>query len=203
MYIAAALLRFLADEPGTSSARILLAYPMPLLALFFTSGALREEIEDRTLTYAFTRPVRRAWLYYARCGAHLGPLLLAVIPAVALVASSPAQALSFVLAALAGCLAYGLLFALFGVLSKGAAWIGLAFLIWDQSALRVPGLVQDLSLLTYVHGLADVTVDAGILTFGIDMPSAPLSFAVLTAVAILCGLLGGRIVERQEIALER
>ncbi len=203
MLIAAALLRFVADEPSSASARILLAYPAPLLALFFTSGVLREEVEDRTLTYSFTRPLRRSRLYYARCAAHFGPLLLAVLPPVILVAGSASQLLHFVLAGVAACLAYGLLFALFGVLSRGAAWIGLAFLIWEHSALRVPGFIQDLSLLTYVHGLAGVSVDAGILTFGLDMPSTPVSLAVLLGVATLSGLLAGRIVERREIALER
>jgi len=203
MLLAAALLRFVADEPSSASARILLAYPAPLLALFFTSGVLREEVEDGTLTYSFTRPVRRSQLYWARCAAHFGPLLLAVLPAVALVAGSFGQLIYFVLAGAAACLAYGLLFALFGVLSRGAAWIGLAFLIWEHSALRVPGFIQDLSLLTYVHGLAGVSVDAGILTFGLDMPSKPVSLGVLLGVAALSGLLGGQLVERREIPLGR
>ncbi|MCA9659203.1 MAG: hypothetical protein KC486_12730 [Myxococcales bacterium] len=202
--IAAALLRWVADAPSASAARILLVYPTPLLALFFASGALREEIEDRTLTYPFTRPVPRSWLYYARLAAHLGPLLLAVVPSLALVAGDLGELVRFTLTAAAASLAYGAIFALFGALSRSASWIGLGFLIWEHGALRVPGFVQDLSLLTYVHGLAGVSVDIGFLgLLGADLPGVARALAVLLGVAVVATALGGRLVERREIALER
>ncbi|MEZ4385798.1 MAG: hypothetical protein R3A79_31055 [Nannocystaceae bacterium] len=202
--LAAALLRWVADAPSATAARLLLVYPTPLLALFFVGGALREEIEDRTLTYPFTRPVPRSWLYYARLAAHLGPLLLAVAPSLALVAGDLGDLARFTLAAIAASLAYGAIFALFGALSRSASWIGLGFLIWEHAALRVPGFVQDLSLLTYVHGLAGVTVDVGFLSLlGADLPGVARALAVLLGVAAVATLVGGRLVERREIALER
>ena len=188
---------------GSSGARLLLDYPTPLLALFFASGALREEIEDRTLTYAFTRPIPRAWLYYARVAAHLAPLLLAIVPALALIADDGGELVRYALAGVFASLAYGTLFALFGALSRGAAWIGLGFLIWEHAALRVPGFLQDLSLMTYVHGLAGVTIDAGLLGAGLVLPSAKLSAIVLGVVALVATLAGGRLVERREIIIER
>lgn len=201
--VAAAILRLVADAGGSSGARLLLGYPTPLLALFFASGALREEIEDRTLTYAFTRPIPRAWLYYARVAAHLAPLLLAIVPALALIADDGGELVRYALAGVFASLAYGTLFALFGALSRGAAWIGLGFLIWEHAALRVPGFLQDLSLMTYVHGLAGVTIDAGLLGAGLVLPSAKLSAIVLGVVALVATLAGGRLVERREIIIER
>jgi len=60
------LLRYGARVSPEELARAVLLLAVPLLALFFGAGSLREEIEDQTLTYAFTRPVGRIWTYVAR-----------------------------------------------------------------------------------------------------------------------------------------
>lgn len=40
--------------PAPAAAEMIILWAVPLLSLFFGSGVLREEIEDQTLTYAFT-----------------------------------------------------------------------------------------------------------------------------------------------------
>jgi len=50
----------------------------PLVALAYGSAVLAEEIEDRTITYLFTRPLERAAILLGRWLAALVPLLLAL-----------------------------------------------------------------------------------------------------------------------------
>ena len=55
-----------------SVADLMVLYVVPLGALSFGSSALREEIEDQTLTYSFSRPIDRGLLYMARVAAAVG-----------------------------------------------------------------------------------------------------------------------------------
>lgn len=50
----------------------------PLVALIFGSAVVAEEIEDRTITYLFTRPIQRAAILVGRWLAALVPMLTAL-----------------------------------------------------------------------------------------------------------------------------
>ncbi len=179
---------------------LVLAYLAPLLALYFGTGVIREEIEDQTLTYAFTRPVPRAWLYLARYLAAAALVGLAIVPG-ALIAFGLAPARW--LAALLAVLVYTAIFAALGMLARGATWVGLAFLAWEHALILVPGFLSRLSLLAYVHGLAALPIDAGVLSPFVDRPGRPLSLAVLALALALALALGALAIERREIVIER
>jgi len=61
----AAIIR-VAGGSSSAIANLVVLYAVPLAALSFGTSAMREEIEDQTLTYVFTRSVDRAWIYVAR-----------------------------------------------------------------------------------------------------------------------------------------
>ena len=81
-----AIMRFIFDVPHDALGQLMLIFLVPLMSLAFGGGVLREEVEDQTLTYGFTRPVDRAALFGARLVAAIGPVLIAILPALALAA---------------------------------------------------------------------------------------------------------------------
>ncbi len=201
--VAIAALR-LFGAPARVLQQLALVYLTPLLGLFFGSGVLREEIEDQTLTYAFTRPVRRAWLYIARVLAAAGPALALAVFVAAASAGSLGAAPRLAGAALIGVLAYTCLFAAIGLRSRGSTWIGLGlFLVWELGVGAVPGFLGRLTLVTHVRSLAGVGLEGGVLGRLWEPVAWPISLAALVGVTALCLALGGRWVDRREFPLAR
>jgi ABC-2 type transport system permease protein len=142
---------------------------LPLIALFLGSAAVAEEIEDRTLTFLFTRPMPRPAVL-------LGRWLAALVPAVILLALSgwltvgflesvarPDEAsdwmpagfrLRFVAVLALGCTVYTALFASFGALVKRPVLFGLGYTVVFEGLLaNLPGANQKISILYYLKSL--------------------------------------------------
>jgi hypothetical protein len=183
---------------------LVLVYLVPLLSLAYGGGVLREEVEDQTLTYGFTRPVDRAGLYGARLVAAAGPVLLATAPAAVFAAHHAVDAPRLVAAAVLGTAAHAALFGLWGLLMRRPTWLGLAYvLLWEQSLEKVPGWLASFTLRMQIRSLG-----------GLDLPSfGPLGSAspgawwvsvlVLSAIAGASLVLAGAIVRRRELVLSR
>lgn len=197
-------LRFVGSGPEAIMADISLAYVTPLLALFFGTGVLREEIEDQTLTYGFTRPVRRAWLYYGRVFASAGPVVVLAAPCAALAGVGTEASIRFAAAAALAALAYTSLFALFGLVVKWATWFGIGyFLVWELGVGYVPGFLGRLTISAHTRGLADAPVALGPLQRFWEPPDPVVALVSLLGVTVVALAIGGRIVERREFPLSR
>ncbi len=178
----------------------------PLLSLFFATGVLREEIEDQTLTYGFSRPVGRAWLYGARVVAALVPVaLLGLVPAfIAGTAAGPTAPPRYLAASALIILAYGGVFALLGLLVRWPTWLGLAFLVaWEQPVALVPGFFGRLTLLTHARAVAGLPAGESPWSGLLTVPPAWASALVLAAVAALTFWLGGWLISRREYQLAK
>jgi hypothetical protein len=183
-------------------AELVLVYLVPLMALAYGGGVLREEVEDQTLTYGFTRPVDRAGLYLARLVAAAGPVLLATVPAAAFAATEPVHGLRLVLAAILGTAAHATLFGLWGLVMRRPTWLGLAYvLVWEQSLEKVPGWLANVTLRTQIRNLGRLDLPS----FGFFAHADPgpwwLSALVLAAISAVCVVLAGAIVRRRELVL--
>lgn len=142
---------------------------LPLIALFLGSAAVAEEIEDRTLTFLFTRPMPRPAVL-------LGRWLAALVPAVLLLALSgwltvtflagagkpgetlewmpPGFHLRFVGVLALGTAVYTALFAACGALVKRPVLFGLGYTIVFEGLLaNLPGSNQKISVLYYLKSL--------------------------------------------------
>jgi hypothetical protein len=193
----------LLGAPRLENADLQLVHLAAFATLFFTTGAVREELEDRTITYGYARPVDRGALYVARMLAALGPALLVCVPGVILTSLGHQGLLAprwLAALALSG-LAHGALFALIGQLIKWPTWAGLAWLIlWEAPISRLPGVAGDLTLAAAVRAVA------GLPTNRLPAPGwvadAPLTAAggalTLTLVAALALTLGARRARRRE-----
>jgi len=178
----------------------------PLLSLWFGTGVLREEIEDQTLTYSFTRPVGRAWIYVARVLASAGPVLVLAVPAAAAAGlrAGPVTAGRFAAAAALSVLAYTGLFALLGLLVRRSTWFGLAFLLlWEGGVGQVPGFLGELTVVTHVRAIADLRPESNALATYWAPPATSKALVVLLAIVAVTLWLGGEWVRRRELRLER
>ncbi|MDA1264543.1 MAG: ABC transporter permease subunit [Planctomycetota bacterium] len=143
----------------------LLQVVAPIVGLIASAGVLSDEVENRTITYVFTRPVPRAALLLGRylCVLVLVSALMAIaaisVSSVAPTRSAtPAladgQASRLLLAAILGGASYSLLLAGLSVFFKRAMVIGIFYLVAMEVFLAlVPGSAQKMSIQYYLRGI--------------------------------------------------
>src|SRR5687767_8547111 len=141
-----------------------LRFIVPVLGVFYGTSLIADEVEDRTITYLFTRPIRRGAVLVGKYLAYVVCTTLVVLPSVVLVyfllvplgqvaRTFTAFAADLGLLAL-GLAAYGALFALVGAALKRPLVSGLLFVFgWEQIALLVPGYAKRFTVAHYVQGL--------------------------------------------------
>jgi ABC-type transport system involved in multi-copper enzyme maturation permease subunit len=139
----------------------------PMLALFYSSGLLIDEMEAGTLPYLITRPIPRFKLLTGKMVASYLVQALLFLPALVLsfyIALSPSGwselgARFPTLAidagvALLGLAAYSGLFSLMGTVLRRPVLVGLMFVFgWQAAATYVPGTARLLTVAHYLHSL--------------------------------------------------
>ena len=143
----------------------LLQFVAPLIGLVAGASILTEEIENRTITYAFTRPVPRISLFLGRYLATLvlvaGLLAISAI-AVVLLATIPGRQeslgletlVALVTSAVMGGALYAMITGALGVFIKRPMVVGLFYLVAMEVFLaNLPGSPQKLTLQYYLRGI--------------------------------------------------
>ncbi len=201
-----------------------LQFSVPLLGMFYGTALIADEVEDKTITYLFTRPVSRGAVLVGKYLAYLGCTGLVVLPSVMLVfflvvpleggsigTSFPDLVKDLALLAV-GLAVYGALFALVGAWFKRPLLTGLVFIfLWEPIIVFVPGYMKRFTVSYYIQGLVPhampqdgvVTSILTILQANEVVPSAAASLIGLGV--ILAGGLSLAIwlVERREYVLEQ
>ena len=62
-----------------------LRFTVPVLGVFYGTSLMADEVEDKTITYLFTRPIRRGAVLFGKYLAYLGCTVFVVLPSVTLV----------------------------------------------------------------------------------------------------------------------
>ena len=201
------LLQITVEQGGSDGLPGALLGLVPLVALFAGAGALRNEIEDQTLTYAFTRPLGRAWIYRALVFSAMLPACLIALPPCLAVAyqAHPDRIGTIMLAAGLSILSYTSLFALIGQFAKRATALGCVYLFfWEGMVSNVPGFLGDLTLVAHVRAVAGLPRTSLPLPEELMSPSSPVASAVTLAVVAAVALyLGGLLIDRREYILGR
>jgi ABC-type transport system involved in multi-copper enzyme maturation permease subunit len=199
---------------------LFIRFIVPILGVFYGTALIADEVEDKTITYLFTRPIPRSAILLGKYFAFLVCTIFVVLPSLMLVwllivpmggSLGPSfpdllKDLGLLAVGLAG---YGALFALAGAVLKRPLLIGLIYVLgWEPLIMVVPGYLKRLTVAFYLQGFVPHA-----------MPSdSPLSLiqelfretpGVLESViwlAIIIGLslwLGGRAVSKREYVLEQ
>lgn len=199
---------------------LFLKFVVPVLGVFYGTSLIADEVEDKTITYLFTRPIPRGSVLVGKYLAYLVCTGLVVLPAVMIVyfLLVPLDQLAGTfgwllvdLGLLAGGLAvYGALFAYVGARFKRPLAIGLIFVFaWEQTVLLLPGYLKQFTVFYYLQALVPHTQpsDGGIASLLQGMfretPSVPACLGSLAAVLVVSLALAVRAVERREYVLEQ
>jgi ABC-type transport system involved in multi-copper enzyme maturation permease subunit len=197
-----------------------LRFVIPVLGAFYGTSLMSDEVEDRTITYLFTRPIPRGAVIVGKYLAYLACTGTVVLPSVTAVylliapLSGGSIGGSFMplltdLGLLAlGLAVYGAVFALIGALVPRPLVAGLLLIFgWEQVALLVPGYLRRFTVAHYLQALVphampqDETVGA-IQSLFSDPPTATSSIASLVAITVVALWAAARTVERREYVLQ-
>jgi len=139
---------------------------VPLVALFYATSLVADEVEGKTLTYLLTRPIRRGAILAGKLAAYLATTLALSLPGVVLSffiltterglsgASSRVPDLLRDTGTVALALVvYGALFTLLGVLLRRPMIPGLLFLFGWELLVYLPGHVPRLTITAYLRSL--------------------------------------------------
>jgi ABC-type transport system involved in multi-copper enzyme maturation permease subunit len=194
---------------------------VPVLGVFYGTALIADEVDDKTITYLFTRPIQRSAVLLGKYLAYLVCTTLLVLPSVMLVfflivptgGGSIAQTFPSLVADLGmlvvGLAAYGAVFALVGTRLKRPLTVGLVFAFgWEPAVLLFPGYLKRLTVAYYMQALVkhempqDSAVSMLMQVFH-DVPSVPVSLVCLAVIVAVTLVFAGRAVEQREYVLEQ
>lgn len=197
-----------------------LRFVVPVLGAFYGTALITDEVEDRTITYLFTRPIARGSIVVGKYLAYLACTSLVVLPCVMAVyllitpigggsigETFPSLLKDLGLLAL-GLAVYGAVFAFIGARIPRPLVAGLMLVFgWEQVALLVPGYLRQFTVAFYLQSLvphampADDTVTA-IQSLFAEPPPASSSIAWLFGILAVSLWLASRSLETREYILE-
>ena len=196
-----------------------LYFIVPVLGVFYGTALMADEVEDKTITYLFTRPIARGAVLLGKYLAYLACTILVVLPSVMIVyfllvpfSQLPATFTSLVvdLALIAlGLAVYGSLFGFVGAFFKRPLLLGLAYAFgFQQVALAIPGSTKQFTVAYYLNALVPHAMPAeGVASLlqGMFRDTPPLWVCLFWLAAYLVGFLflATRVVERKEYVLEQ
>jgi ABC-2 type transport system permease protein len=196
-----------------------LFFIVPVLGLFYGTALMADEVEDKTITYLFTRPVARGAVLIGKYLAYLACTVLVVLPSVMIVyfllvpfSQLPSTFGNLVidLGLLAlGLAVYGALFAFVGAFFKRPLLIGLVYAFgFQQIALALPGSLKQFTIAFYMNALVPhVMPSDGVSSllqsmFRENPPLWVCLFWLFTILAVFL-YMATRVVERKEYILEQ
>jgi ABC-type transport system involved in multi-copper enzyme maturation permease subunit len=191
---------------------------VPALGVFYGTSLIADDVEDRTLTYLFVRPIPRGAVVLGKYAAYLVCTALIVLPSAMLTyfalvpfrevaATFPSLMIDLGVLAL-GLAAYGALFALLGAALRRPLAVGLVLVFgWEPIALMLPGYLKRGTLAYYLQSLVPHAMPptAGGVLQAAFRETVPVTtaVAVLAAAWVVCLILAVRTVGRREYVLEQ
>jgi ABC-type Na+ efflux pump permease subunit len=201
---------------------IYVRFLVPVLGVFYGTSLIADEVDDKTLTYLFTRPIQRSAVIIGKYLAYLVCTVLLLLPSVVAVffltvplgrGATIGQMFPTLLTDLGmlalGLAAYGAVFAFVGARIKRPLVAGLVFALgWEPAVLIAPGYLKRATVAYYLqalvrHEMPQDSPASALLQIFHEIP--PLSTSLL-GLAVIVGLglwLAGRTVEGREYVLEQ
>jgi ABC-2 type transport system permease protein len=197
-----------------------LRFSVPVLGVFYGTSLIADEVEDKTITYLFTRPIPRGGVLLGKYFAYLACTIFVVLPSIVVVwllvipmgstLGSNFLDMTKDLGLLAiGLTVYGAVFAFVGAAVNRPLIAGLAFVFgWEPAMLALPGYLKRFTVAYYLQGLvpqAMPTDSAMSLVQSITREIPPLTDSLVWMAAMAVGFLwiATRIVANREYVLEQ
>jgi len=195
-------------------------FTVPVLAVFYGTGLIADEVEDKTITYIFTRPIPRSAVLVGKYLAYMACTVGVVLPSVVIVwltiipmggslGSGFIDLLKDLAIIVLGLAAYGAVFACIGSALKRPLLIGLFLVMgFEPAVLAFPGYLKHFTVAYYVQGLIPHAMpNDSVLSLiqGLVRETPGLPESLLAIALIVVGFLawGARNVTSREYVLEQ
>jgi len=209
---------------GTFGLMIWLLYVrfiVPILGVFYGTALIADEVDDRTITYLFTRPIPRGAVLAGKYLAYLACTVLLILPSVVIVfflmvpmgGSGVASAFPSLLGDLgmlaAGLAAYGAVFAWVGARVRRPLVAGLVFVLgWEPGVLLFPGYLKRLTVAYYLqalvpHAMPQDSAISLLMQAFTEVPAVVVSLSALLVLTLGALWAAARTVESREYVLEQ
>jgi ABC-type transport system involved in multi-copper enzyme maturation permease subunit len=193
---------------------------VPVLGVFYGTSLMADEVEDKTITYLFVRPIRRGAVLLGKYIAYLVCTTCVVLPSAMLVyllivpirgtlGGSFIDLVKDLALLVLGLAVYGAVFAFVGAKFKRPLLIGLMFIFgWEKATLAFPGYLKKFTVGYYLQSLVPHAMpNDGVVSLlqGMfrDTPGLAASLFWLMAIWIVFLGLGAWVVERREYVLDQ
>src|SRR5439155_10570374 len=188
--------------------------------VFYGTSLIADEVDDKTITYLFTRPIPRSAVLYGKYLAYLACTVLLILPSVVLVyllvaplggtlgESFPALVKDLAMLAI-GLAAYGAVFSYVGARMKRPLVTGLVFAFGlEPAVLLFPGYLKRLTVAYYLqalvpHAMPEDSAISILMQVFHEVPPVWVSVASLAVIIGLALWAAGRTVETREYVLEQ
>jgi ABC-type transport system involved in multi-copper enzyme maturation permease subunit len=200
---------------------LFIRFIVPVLGVFYGTALIADEVEDKTITYLFTRPIPRGAVLAGKYLAYLACTVLLILPSVVIVfflmvpmgGSGVASAFPSLLADLgmlaAGLAAYGAVFAWVGARVRRPLVAGLVFVLgWEPGVLLFPGYLKRLTVAYYLqalvpHAMPQDSAISVLMQVFTDVPRVIVSVSALLVLTLGALWAAARTVESREYVLEQ
>jgi len=197
-----------------------LRFTIPVLGVFYGTSLIADEVEDKTITYLFTRPIPKGAVLLGKYLAYMACTVFVVLPSVVIVylcivpmrgslGGSFIDLVKDLFLLAIGLAVYGAVFAVIGARFKRPLLVGLIFIFgWEQMALAFPGYLKKFTVAYYLqalvpHAMPNDTVVSLIQGIFHENPSLPEALFWLSAILLSFLWFAAVSVERKEYVLEQ
>jgi len=189
------LLALTVDDTADFSAALLLQFGLavivPLISLIAATGAIATEIDDGSIVYLLSKPIKRSAIILTKAAVAIGVIFgLAAVPmflsGLILDHSDPGTAVAFGIGTLVAGIAYTAIFVALSVVSGNAVTIGLFYaLLWESVMGQYVAGARALSVQQWTLSLIHKLSDAPGLDPAVKLPIGAALLVVVTVVGLV------------------
>ncbi|WP_369145366.1 ABC transporter permease [Streptomyces sp. R44] len=166
-----------------------LATMVPLIGVIAGTGAIGPEIDDGSIVYLLSKPVKRSTIITTKLIVAIAvTMVFSAVPTLIagfiLNGNGQQVAVAYTVAALVASIAYSALFLLLGTVSRHAVVIGLVYaLVWEALFGSLIAGARTLSVQQWALALAEKVTGDGLVTSEVGLPTAVTLLVAVTVAA--------------------
>ncbi|MFD8641491.1 ABC transporter permease [Streptomyces zaomyceticus] len=166
-----------------------LATMVPLIGVIAGTGAIGPEIDDGSIVYLLSKPVKRPSIIFTKLIVAIAvTMVFSAVPTFIagfiLNGNGQQVAVAYTVAALVASIAYSALFLLLGTISRHAVVIGLVYaLVWEALFGSLIAGARTLSVQQWALALAQKVTGDGLVTSEVGLTTAVVLLAAVTVAA--------------------
>ncbi|MFC8268200.1 ABC transporter permease [Streptomyces cinereoruber] len=166
-----------------------LATMVPLIGVIAGTGAIGPEIDDGSIVYLLSKPVKRPTIIFTKLIVAIAvTMAFSAVPTLIagfiLNGNGQQVAVAYTVAALVASITYSALFLLLGTVSRHAVVIGLVYaLVWETLFGSLIAGARTLSVQQWALALAEKVTGGGLVTSDVGLPTAVVLLVAVTVAA--------------------